>query len=419
MRTALISVGTELLMGQTVNTNEVYLSQALNAIGIDVLYHYTVGDNPQRLEELIHMAYHDCDAVITTGGLGPTQDDLTKEMVCAAHGDQLVLHEPSLEAMKAKMSHHGSRFTENNYKQCYLPSRATVFANRAGTAPGFALETDGKIAICLPGPPREMKAMYTESVRPYLEARSDGVLRFRDIRCFGIGESQLETELLPLIEGQTNPTFATYAGEGECLLRVTAKAEDAETAEAMVEETLPAVRKLIGAYIYSEDGEDLPQVVGRLLLQRGVTISCAESCTGGLFAASLIDVPGISAVFDRGLVTYSNRAKQEELGVSAATLEQYGAVSPQTAAEMAEGLQRQSGSDLCISVTGVAGPGGGTKEKPVGLAYIGCVRRGKTRVIRHQGRTESRRAVRNRVMLAMMHTVYQVLNEEQEQSNAQ
>ncbi|MEA4923478.1 MAG: competence/damage-inducible protein A [Eubacteriaceae bacterium] len=415
MKTALISVGTELLMGQTVNTNVVYLSQELNMIGIDVLYHHTVGDNPERLQELIELAYHDCEMVITTGGLGPTQDDLTKEIVCRCHGDELVLHQPSLDAMNGMFDKMKMHITENNYKQCYMPSRATVFDNDQGTAPGFALETDGRIAICMPGPPREMKAMYQRRVKPYLEGRSDGVLFFRDIRCFGIGESQLETTMRPMIDGQTNPTFATYAKEGESFLRIAAKGETRSAAQKLVDDRLPQVRKLIGRFIYSIDGEDLPEVVGKLLLENDVSISCAESCTGGLFAATLIDLPGISRVFERGIVSYSNRAKMEELGVSGDTLEKFGAVSEETAAEMAEGLFEKTGSDLCISVTGVAGPDGGTAEKPVGLAYIGYTWKGETCVVKHQMRNVSRKWNRNRAMLAMMNVVYKVLGEDYEE----
>lgn len=412
MKTALISVGTEMLIGQTVNTNVVYLSQELNLLGVDVLYHHTVGDNPDRLKELIELAYHDCDMVITTGGLGPTQDDLTKEMVCEAHGDEMVLHQPSLDRMNAMFEKMNIKITENNYKQCYMPSRAVVLDNDQGTAPGFRLETKGKIAICMPGPPREMKAMYQKKVKPFLEQFSGGVLFFRDIRCFGIGESQLETTMLPLINGQTNPTFATYAKEGESFLRVAAKGTDETAARKLVDDQLPKIKEYIGEYIYSIEGKDLPIVTGELLIEKNISISCAESCTGGLFAGTLIDVPGISKVFERGLVTYSNRAKIEELGVKETTLESCGAVSEETAAEMAEGLYKKTNSDLCVSVTGVAGPDGGTKDKPVGLAYIGIVFNGKTKVIKHQMRNVSRTWNRNRAMLAMMDAVRKVIVEE-------
>ncbi|MEG0392479.1 MAG: competence/damage-inducible protein A, partial [Anaerovoracaceae bacterium] len=374
------------------------------------MYHYTVGDNPKRLKELIELAHRDCDLIITTGGLGPTQDDLTKEIVCEALSDELVLHKPSMETLEAMFKKMNRHITENNYKQAYMPSRAQIFDNDQGTAPGFALEQDGKYVICMPGPPREMKAMYERRVKPYLEEKADGKLFFRDVRTYGLGESQMETDLLELINGQTDPTLATYAKEGECFVRIASKRKTREEAEAAVNAMLIKVQERIGKHVYSVDGEDLPEVVGRLLMEKNVTISCAESCTGGLFADTLIDIPGISSVFDRGLVTYSNRAKVEELGVKEETLEQFGAVSEETAIEMARGLAEVSGSRLCISVTGVAGPDGGTAEKPVGLVYIGLSFDGKVSCKRIQMRNVSRRWNRNYAMLAMMDMVARTLD---------
>lgn len=370
MKTAILSVGTEILMGQIVNTNAVYLSQELNALGFDVMYHHTVGDNTERLKETMDLLYHDCDLIITTGGLGPTQDDLTKETVCEYMEDEMVLDDDSMKALENAFRQYRSKMTENNLKQAYFPSRAEIFSNPHGTAPGFAIENKGKYAICLPGPPREMKEMYVNHVRPYLEDKTDGKIVYKLVRTMGIGESQLETELLDLIDGQTDPTLATYAKEGESYVRVASKRKTREEAEDAVNEMIAKVRERIGRYIYSEDGEDLYAVTGRLLLEKGLTLSAAESCTGGLFAKTMTDIPGISAVFDRSLVTYSNEAKMQELGVRAETLERFGAVSSETAIEMAEGLFRVTGSDICISVTGVAGPDGGTEDKPVGLSYI-------------------------------------------------
>lgn len=410
MRVALISVGTELLMGQTVNTNVVYLSQQLNLLGFDVLYHHTVGDNPGRLREVIDLSRKDCDLILTTGGLGPTQDDLTKEIACEAFHDELVLHEPSMAALKEAFCKRHRHMTDNNYKQAYMPTRAVVFDNDQGTAPGFALEDAGDYIICIPGPPREMKTMYERRVKPFLEKIGEGgTVYFRDIMTYGIGESQLETALLPLIDGQTDPTFATYAKEGESYLRITSKDKDPEKARARVEAAIEQVRGLVGEFIYSTEGETLPEVVGRMLLEKGLTISSAESCTGGMFAAAMIAMPGISAAFDRGLVTYSNEAKMQELGVKAETLEQFGAVSEQTAQEMAEGLYRVSGSDICVSVTGIAGPDGGSAEKPVGLAYIGLCFRGRTDVFRVEPRNVSRAWNRNKSMLEMFYHVFEQL----------
>jgi len=376
MKAALLSVGTELLLGEITNTNVVYLSRELNTLGIDVMYHYTVGDNPVRLAEMMELAFKDCDLIITTGGLGPTQDDMTKEIACQVMGDELVLQEDILEQIKRRMLAYKAYMTDNNIKQAEMPSRAVIFYNDAGTAPGFALDrtlADGRkqYIACMPGPPREMKRMFKKSVMPWLEGMSDGILVYKELRLFGIGESELETALLPLIDGQTDPTIATYAKDSECSVRVASKRAGCEEAEAAVEDMIRKVDELVGQYIYSYDDEDLVKVVSRKLMEQKLTIACAESCTGGMFAAALTDIAGISECFDRGIVTYSNEAKIQELGVNPETLKQYGAVSEQTALEMAEGVRRISGTDIGISVTGIAGPGGGTEEKPVGLVYIG------------------------------------------------
>ncbi len=373
MKTAILSIGTELLFGQIVNTNTVFLSQQLNMLGFDVMYHYTVGDNYGRVEDILRLALEDCDMVITTGGLGPTQDDLTKEVVCRVMNDKLVENVNEMNSLTEYFKAAGKVMTENNKKQAFLPSRAVVFHNENGTAPGFAAENEGKYVICMPGPPYEMKDMYEKKVKPFLQTLSEEVIYYRMARVFGIGESRLETEVLDLIDGQTDPTLATYAKEGECSLRVASKRKTLEEARGAVDEMLTRVKERVGEYIYSYDDEELVSVVCRKLMDRGLTLSSAESCTGGMFAAAVTDIPGISAVFQRGLVTYSNQAKMDELGVRKETLEKYGAVSEQTALEMVEGLKKVSGSDVCVAVTGIAGPGGGSAEKPVGLVYIGFI----------------------------------------------
>ncbi|MBQ2678247.1 MAG: competence/damage-inducible protein A [Firmicutes bacterium] len=410
MKVAIIAVGTELLFGQTVNTNAVYLSRELNLMGFDVMYHHTVGDNPARLVEMLDVAYKDCDMVITTGGLGPTQDDLTKEILNDYFGDELVLHEPSMESMKERFEKLGRKMTDNNIKQAYMPSRSHVFRNDQGTAPGCALEKDGKYAICLPGPPREMTAMFESYVRPYLDGKTDGSMCYRLIRTFGIGESDLETRLMDIIDGQTDPTLATYAKEGECYLRIASKRADAAEAESAVEGMLADVKERIGEFIYDCDNRDLWDVVGEKLMERNITISSAESCTGGMFAEKLTSVPGISAVFGRSFVTYSNEAKEEILGVKKETLEQHGAVSEETAMEMAKGLRKVSGSRICVSVTGVAGPDGGTPEKPVGLVYIGAVCDDKEVCRKVQMRNISRQWNRNFSMLHMFDVVNRLID---------
>ena len=406
MKTAILSVGTEILFGQIVNTNTVYLSQQMNMLGFDVMYHYTVGDNPKRVEEMIDLAFQDCDLILTTGGLGPTQDDLTKEVACKALDDTLVMMDDVLEEITKYFKTLGREMTENNKKQAIMPSRATVFHHDAGTAPGFALEKDGKYIICMPGPPREMKRMFQKSVVPFLQSMIDGALYYRQIRFFGIGESMLETQLLDLIDNQTDPTLATYAKEGECSLRIASKRATEEEAEHAVDEMLEMVKERVGHYIYSCDDEELAQVVADRLMEQGLTLSSAESCTGGMFASTMTDIPGISQCFDRGLVTYSNQAKMEELGVSAGTLEKFGAVSEETALEMVEGLKRVSGSDVCISVTGIAGPGGGSEEKPVGLVYIGFSYGDKKICKKIQMRNVNRSWNRHYTLLCMLNVIY-------------
>ena len=410
MKSAIISVGTEILFGQITNTNSVYLSDQLNLLGVDVLFHHSVGDNPARLKEVLEVALKESTLIITTGGLGPTQDDLTKEVVAEVMHDSLVLHQESLERIESAFNRMGRNMTENNKKQAMMPSRATIFENLEGTAPGFALEENGKTIICLPGPPREMKSMFEKQAFPFIRMKSQGIIYHRMIRTFEIGESQAETSLLSIINGQKDPTIATYAKEGETAIRIASKRDTMEEAKIAVEEVILKMNELIGQYIYSTDDEELVEVVGKKLIKDNITISCAESCTGGMFAAKITEIPGISAVFDRGLVTYSNQAKIEELGVNKDTLDKYGAVSKETAIEMAEGLKRVTGSRLCISVTGVAGPDGGTEEKPVGLVHLAVIFDGKLTHKEVRMRNVNRVWNRNYTVLAMLSLVNKIIN---------
>ena len=406
MKTAILTVGTEILFGQIVNTNAAFLSRELNNLGYDVMYHYSVGDNPGRLAELIEFAFRDCDMIITTGGLGPTQDDLTKEVIAQAMGDRLVVSPEALSALKDRYERSGRPMTENNLKQANMPESAQILPNDQGTAPGFWLEKKGKIIVSMPGPPREMTNMFEKEVKPRLISRQDSVIYYKILRTFGLGESKMETVLLPLIDGQTDPTIATYAKEGECSLRIASKRPTKEEAEAAVEDMTARVMDIIGEYVYSTDNEELADVVANMLLDKNITISCAESCTGGLFAGTLINTDGISKVFDRGIVTYSNEAKIKELGVKAETLDTFGAVSPETAAEMEEGIRAKTGTDMAVSVTGIAGPGGGSADKPVGLVYIGIAYDGKTDVVKAQMRNVTRNWNRNYAVLNMLYEIY-------------
>jgi len=370
MRTSIIAVGTELLFGQTVNTNATFLSDYLNHMGFDVMYHFVVGDNPLRLKEKLADAFSDTDLVILTGGLGPTQDDLTKEMVAEYMGSELLLDDKALADLRDFFEKRGRDMPENNLKQAYLPDGCTPFYNASGTAPGFALSKDGKTAVCLPGPPREMKWLWENGVREYLEQFMEKKMIYRVIRTIGIGESDLEMLLMPLIDGQTDPTIATYAKEGECTLRVASQRDTMEEAEQAVSDMISRIEKLAGDYIYSFDDEDLNEVVVRILKEKGLTITSAESCTAGLFPAAITDVAGASEVMSSAYITYSSESKIKELGVPAELIEHYGVVSAEVAEVMAQGALKRSGADIAVSVTGYAGPEA-DPGREAGEAYIG------------------------------------------------
>ena len=370
MKTSIIAVGTELLFGQTVNTNAAYLSDKLNHMGFDVMYHFVVGDNPSRLREKLEEAFSDTDLVLLTGGLGPTQDDLTKETVAGYMGADMHEDARVTADLKAIFEKRGGIMPENNLKQALLPDGCTPFYNASGTAPGFALSKDGKTAVCFPGPPREMTWLFENGVRQYLEQFMEKKMYYRVIRTIGIGESDLEMLLMPLIDGQTDPTIATYAKEGECTLRVASQRDTIGEAKAAVDQMTAKIEALAGEYIYSLDNEDLNEVVVRILKEKGLSISAAESCTGGLFASAVTDVAGASEVLSASYVTYSADAKASELGVDSGIIARCGVVSAETAEAMARGAKARSGADIAVSVTGYAGPDGGEDHGP-GEAYIG------------------------------------------------
>ncbi|MEE1199235.1 MAG: competence/damage-inducible protein A [Christensenellales bacterium] len=367
----ILSVGTELLLGQIANTDAQYLSRRLSELGVSLYRHTTVGDNPGRLREALAEALSRADIVITTGGLGPTEDDLTKETVGAYFDLEMRLHEPSLEAIQAALTRLGRVITQNNYKQAYFPEGATVMPNLCGTAPGCIVERNGKAVAVLPGPLREMKDMFERQLAPWLSRRSGMQIESRFLRIFGIGESTLETMLLDLFHSD-NPTLALYCAPGEVQARISARAADTETAQAMIEPLSAEIRRRVGDAFYGYGSTNsLPKTVLETLLQRGETVSFAESCTGGLLSASLVEYPGASNALGEAYVTYSNAAKVRLLGVSEDTLARRGAVSMDCALEMAQGARRTSGSVWAVSATGIAGPDSGTEEKPVGTVFIG------------------------------------------------
>ena len=371
MTAEILCIGTELLLGDIVNTNAAYLARELASLGINVYHQSVTGDNSERLKESIELALSKSDLVITTGGLGPTYDDISKEIAAELFGCKLVLHKESMEMMEAFFAKLGRPMTENNKKQAMMPEGAVVFLNHNGTAPGFALQKQGKTIIMLPGPPREMTVMFQESTKPFLIGLSDGMLVSSTIHIFGMGESSVEQKLKALMESSTNPTLAPYAKEGEVQLRVTAKAKNETEARELIEPMIEKVREVLGEFIYGIDVGDLQTALVQELSSKGLKIATAESCTGGLISKRITEVSGSSEVFGYGACTYANEAKIKLLNVKPETLERFGAVSPQTAQEMAEGIRRLSGADIGISTTGIAGPTGGTDEKPVGLVYVG------------------------------------------------
>ena len=370
MKAAVLCVGTELLFGQTVNTNATYISHQLQLLGFDVLYHYVVGDNPQRLERLLDVCFEDCDLIITTGGLGPTEDDLTKETIAKYFGDELVYDEESLSRLKKYFVDTNRNMTENNLKQALLPSKSIVFPNSYGTAPGFLLSKDEKYIISLPGPPKEMTKMFDKDVFPYLSKKQNGALFYKIIRTYGIGESALETALLPLIHGQTDPTIATYAKEGECSIRIASKRETLQESKSAVDMMIGRVYDIVGHYMYSEDDEEYAKVLVDKLISENLTLTSVESCTGGMFASTITDISGASNCFKRGYVTYSNESKIHDVGVDAKLIEKYTAVSEEVARDMAiKGLEKAN-ADICVSVTGIAGPESWENFSP-GTIFVG------------------------------------------------
>ncbi|MFV0399680.1 MAG: competence/damage-inducible protein A [Oscillospiraceae bacterium] len=388
MNAEILCVGTELLLGDTVNTNAAYIARGLSQLGINCYCQTVVGDNPGRLADALSLALGRSDMVITTGGLGPTYDDLTKETVADWFGRKMELHQESYDHLVELFRRFDRPMTDNNKKQAMMPEGAVVFPNDRGTADGLAVEgrsedeaaghgkTLGKTVILLPGPPREMTAMFDNQVKPYLMAKSDHVLLSRNVHFFGIGESQLEQDLRNYMLEHTNPTVAPYAKEGEVLLRVTAYAPTAEEAFTL---TGPVVEDLLGKYpglIYGVDVDSLQNALVLELKAKGLTVATAESCTGGLISKRITEIDGSSAVFGWGVASYANEAKMKLLGVSPETLTAHGAVSKETALEMARGVRKLSGADIGVSVTGIAGPSGGTPEKPVGLVYIAASREG-------------------------------------------
>lgn len=378
----LVSVGTELLLGNIVNTNARYLSEKCAMLGLSVYYQTTVGDNEERLAEVIKTALNRSDIVILNGGLGPTEDDLTKETCAKVMGLPLVTDQHTKERLKEYYKGRKKEdLPESNWKQAVIPEGAVVFDNGNGTAPGLVVEKNGKTVILVPGPPNELYPMMEKQICPYLQKKNEEVILSQMVKICGFGESKVEEMILDLIDKQTNPTLATYAKQGEVHLRVTARAATEEEAKKLLKPMVKEIKKRFGEAVYTTDEkETLTDVVVKLLKKHELTVTTAESCTGGLLAGTLVGVPGVSEVFREGFVTYSNKAKRKLLDVSKSTLKKYGAVSAQTAKEMAKGGVFATDADICVAITGLAGPDGATPEKPIGLVYIACYMNDKVHV---------------------------------------
>lgn len=417
MRVELVSVGTELLLGDIVNTNTAYLSKELAALGLGVFRQTTVGDNRERLLKTLESAFLENDTVIITGGLGPTDDDITKECAAEYFGREFYFHEYSWVKILERLTRAGRNIiTENNKKQAMIPEGAIVLENYCGTAPGIIIEENNKRIVLMPGPPREMRDMFEKSVKPYLEKFSNKQFISKYVRFYGIGESLLETKIKDIMDNQTNPTLALYAKTGEVLLRITASGDNKEECEDLIRKQLDEIENRVGEYIYLVGDEDISStqtemntVVANLLIENKFTIAIAESLTGGKISSMLVEKSGISEAFLEGIVCYSNKSKINTLGVREETLAKFGAVSEEVAKEMALGAAKRLGADFAVATTGIAGPNSDETDKPVGLAYIGiyaqgdisvreCLFTGDRELIRYRTSVEALEEVRRNIL---------------------
>ncbi len=394
METEIIAVGTELLAGETVNTNAQYISKELANLGINTYYQSVVGDDAERLHKAYEVAFSRADLVITTGGLGPTKDDMTKEVAAQFLNRKMVPDEETLKSIQKFFAKRGLSVNDGNRKQGYFPEGAIILSNSVGMAPACIIEDKNVKLILLPGPPRENIPIFEKRVIPYLQKYQDKVFVSKTLNITGIGEGRMEEMIMDIIENQTNPTVAPYSKKRALTLRIAASASTREKAEQLIIPVENKIKDRLGLYIYGEGDVSLEAVVAELLIKKGLTIAIAESCTGGLLSGRLINYPGISSVFMEGVVSYSNQSKIRLLGVRAETLEKHGAVSENTAKEMAEGICKVANTDVGVSITGIAGPDGGTKTRPVGLAYVGICINGITK-IKKVNSTGSRNRIRN------------------------
>lgn len=403
LRAEILSVGTELLMGQIANTNAQYISRRLPEVGVGVYYHSVVGDNPTRLTKSLQLAMSRADVILTTGGLGPTQDDLTKETISRTLGLNMELDQNSADAIQRYFRQTGREMAESNLRQAYFPKGSYIMDNEMGTAPGCIIRTNTtggeKIIILLPGPPKELIPMFNHHVLPFFTDMQDTPLHSRFLRIIGVGESMVEQKLMHLVDGQTNPTLATYAKDGVVTIRVTAHSEGDIPAELLVSDMCNKICNILGNSVYATEDEDIEITVHRLLRAKQYTFACAESCTGGLLASRMTAIPGASDVFRCGMVTYQESSKTTLVGVQSDTLRQFGAVSYETALEMVLGCKQVSNADVAVSITGYAGPAFG--NEPVGRVYIGVSAPG-VQIVREFSFSGNRDRIRN---LSVIHAL--------------
>jgi nicotinamide-nucleotide amidase len=378
----IINIGSELLYGDVVNTNAAWLSKQLQELGVTVRYHTVIGDEAEDMKDAYARSLARADWIFVTGGLGPTQDDLSKEILAEVVDRKMVLDSESEERIRLFFEHIGREMTPNNLRQAYFPLGARIFDNHRGTAPACGVEVQGRWIFLLPGPPREMRDVFRRHLTPLIEQEQTEVIAVRKFHLMGIGESSAEDRVMDLITGTQNPVLASYAGGGQVTFRLTGKAKTKEAVEAMMAPVEAAFRERLGQYIYSDSNENLEQQVIRLLTEKGKTIAVAESLTGGMLASALIDVAGASEVFQEGFVTYSEAAKNETLGVAVEIIEEKGIVSEEVAAAMARGAAEKAKTSVALSTTGVAGPSGGTEKTPVGTVCLGLYLDGKVKTRR-------------------------------------
>lgn len=413
MKAEIIAVGTELLLGQIVNTNAQFLSERLADLGIDVYFQTVVGDNLERIVSAIEIASRRADIILCSGGLGPTMDDLTRDALSRFTGAEMVMDADSLRKIEEYFAQRGAKASDSNRRQALTLAGADSLPNDTGMAVGTALEQNGKLYLLLPGPPRELKPMFDRYAREWLRQKMNEThpLFSKSLKFAGIGESALEEALADLIRGQSDPTLAPYAKEGEVMVRVTTRAAGAAEADAKMKETIAEIRRRVGDHLYAEEDIGLEALIVRILRERKLTLAAAESCTGGMFAEMVTEHPGSSEAFLGGIVSYSNGAKRSLLGVPGEWLEGEGApgaVSAQTAAAMAEGARERFGATFAVSFTGVAGPSS-SEGKPPGLVYFALAEEGKETLVRELKLSGSREIVRLRACRAGFYELWKRL----------